>query len=439
MSVPVSTEHFFDDLIEQFLGVRLPQQMETSVSLADLPPDTQEFIIRALTLMRRAGYSATGFTPNLIQWLTVTAPNILPGAWGGRIPPLTLAGRHKKLDDYVANQRLVVENKPSVFVDLGCGFPPVTSTDTARRFSNWHVYGVDHSFADYVLYDEQGHYACFDKKGAFQYFQALLNASGRAMYADPQTTRERFEALFESIFPLLKDSDPTTSHTVVKDGNRLVYNHIRDFEADNLTFIQADMEQLRLPGAKVIRCMNVLIYFTPEVRKTMLSSIGRILDEDGILIAGTNGLGIQSRYAVYLKSDNNLVPNEFAFSLDNLGPIVYMPWFTVHENDPESMLLTEMMAAVRGDRSFWSKFNDRIDDLLKHFDICRRGADGFLHFSNPDMSPGEYLEKNAALWQQLKEDGYAGSVVDSLRQSGYEAWENSVGDVAIRPSRDSLP
>ena len=437
--MPISNNPSFDDLVEQFLGVHLPPQMEASVSLADLPTDTQEFIIRALTLMKRAGYSATGFTPNLIQWLTVTAPNILPGAWGGRIPPLTLPGRHKKLDDYIANRSSVAESKPSVFVDLGCGFPPVTSTDTARQFPEWHVYGVDRSFADYVLYDEEGHYACFDKKGTFQYFQALMNVSGRAMYADPKTTRERFVALFESIFPLLKDTDSTASQTVEKDGNRLVVNHIRDFEADNLTFIQADIEELHLDTAQAIRCMNVLIYFEPEERKKMLGKIGRILDEDGVLIAGTNGLGIQSRYAVYQKSNNDTVPCEFAFSLDNLGPIVYMPWFTVHENDPESMLLAEMLAAVRRDRSFWSEFNDRIDSLLKRFEICRRGADGFLHISNPDMSPGEYLEKNAALWRQLQEDGFADSVVDSLRQSGYDAWENSVGDIAIRPSRDSLP
>ena len=437
--MPTSKSQSFDDLVEQFLGMRLPQQMESSVSLTDLSPDTQDFVVRALTLMKRAGYSVTGFTPNLVQWVTVTAPNILPGAWGGRIPPLTLAGRHKKLDDYIANQRTITEGQSPVFVDLGCGFPPVTSTDTARRFPDWHVYGVDRSFAAYVLYDEEGHYACFDQNGGFQYFQALMNVSGRAMYADPKTTRDRFEKLFDAIYPQLKSPEPKTSQTVEKYGSRLVHNHIRDFEADNLTFIQSDMEELHLPGASAIRCMNVLIYFKPENRRKMLRKIGRILHEDGVLIVGTNGLGIQSRYAVYQKSKNDMVPMEFAFSLDNLGPIVYMPWFTVHENDPESMLLTEVMSAVRRDQPFWAEFNGRIDELLQRCGICQRNADGFLHFPNPEMSPGEYLDKNAELWRQLEEDGYAGSVVDSLKQSGYDAWENSVGDIAIRPSEDSLP
>ena len=50
-------------------------------------------------------------------------------------------------------------------MDVGCGFPPVTAVDTARSLHDWQVYGVDRSFADYVLYDADGYYACFDKNG----------------------------------------------------------------------------------------------------------------------------------------------------------------------------------------------------------------------------------------------------------------------------------
>ena len=437
--MPTSHLQSFGDLVDRYLGVRLPQQMTAPVSLPDLPADTRDFILRVLQLMKRAGYSPTGFTPHLIQWVTVTAPNILPGAWGGRIPPLTLAGRHKKLDDYVADRSRAAGRKPPVFVDVGCGFPPLTSTDTSRRFPKWHIYGVDRSFADYVLYDAQGHYACFDHTGKFQYFQALMTASGRAMYSDPQGTRNRFETLFEVLRPLLENAKPGASQTVEKDGNRLVSNHIRDFEADNLTFVQSDMEQLRLPTADVIRCMNVLIYFPAGSRKKMLRKMGAMLDNGGFLIAGTNGLGVQTRYAVYEKSENDLAASEFAISLDNLGPIVFMPWFTIHENDPESLLLTEVMAAVRSDRSFWADFSGRIDELLDSCGICQRGPDGFLHFPDPEMPPAEYMEKNAALWRQIQEDGYAGSVVHSLKKGGYDAWVNSVGDIAIRPPENSLP
>ncbi|MCP4687545.1 MAG: hypothetical protein GY859_05805, partial [Desulfobacterales bacterium] len=184
-------------------------------------------------------------------------------------------------------------------MDLGCGFPPVTAGDTARELTDWQVFGVDRAFADYVLYDKDGHYACFAQKGEFQYFQASMNFSGRVLYADPAATRNRFETLFGELSPLLRNSDATKSETVEKDGARLIHNHILDFETDNLTLVKSDLAELRLPPAKVIRCMNVLLYFEPEIKKQMLTRAGELLDENGILIAGTNGLGIQSRYAVY--------------------------------------------------------------------------------------------------------------------------------------------
>jgi len=426
----------FNSLVEQFLGIRLPQQMAAPISFPALAPDTQDFIMRMLALMKRAGYSGTGFSPVLIRWLSASIPSILPSAWGGQIPPLTLPDRHKKLDIYVTRQDWLPGKKPPIFVDMGCGFPPVTSADTARKLPDWDIYGVDCSFADFVLYDIDGHYACFDQKGRFQYFQALMNLSGRALYADPDATRNRFNRFFEDLFPLLQNSNARMSETVEKDGNRLIQNHIRDFEMDNLTFIKSDITELKLPPAKVIRCMNVLIYFKPEIRKKMLLQAGELLDDDGILIAGTNGLGIQSRYTVYQKGSEGIFPSEFAFSLDNLGHIVFMPWFTIHENDPEAMLLADLTGAVRSDCHFWTDFSNRIDELMQHHGACKRGSDGFLHFPDEEMSPREYFKKHATLWRQLEEEGYLCDVVDILRRVGYDAWINAVGDVAIRPVSD---
>ncbi len=432
-------EKSFADLVEQFLGMRLPQQMADAITLSELPPDARDFIVRLLALMKRSGYSATGFNHILIRWLATTIPNMLPSAWGGRIPPITLPNRHKKFDAYVAGQNHAPGKKPHIFVDVGCGFPPVTTADTARELADWQVYGVDNSFAEYVLYDSNGHYACFDQKGVFQYFQALMDVTGRALYADPAATRNRFNTLFEDLYPLLENANNAKSETVEKDGNRLIHNHIRDFETDNLTLIKSDIMEIELSFAKVIRCMNILIYFEAEIREKMLLQVGDLLDDDGILIAGTNGLGIQSRYAVYQKGENGLFPGEFAFSLDNLGHIVFMPWFTIHENDPEAMLLAKLTGALRAKGSFWADFGNRVDTLLKHQGICRRGSDEFLHFPEKDMSPGEYLEKNAGLWRQMVTEGYLERAVDILGQAGYDAWKNSVGDIAVRPPKNSLP
>ncbi|MDM8541640.1 CheR family methyltransferase [Desulfococcaceae bacterium HSG9] len=432
-------EKSFDDLVERFLGMRLPRQMANAVSLSELPPYAQGFTMRMLALMKRSGYSVTEFNPALIRWLSASIPSMLPDAWGGRIPPITLPNRHSKLDVYVSNRNMAVGNEPHIFVDMGCGFPPVTAADTARKFPDWQIYGVDRSFADFVLYDKDGHYACFDQKGVFQYFQALMNLSGRALYADPEATGKRFNKFFADLFPLLQDTDGTASETVEKDGNKLIHNHIRDFETDNLTFVKSDIAELKLPPAKVIRCMNVLLYFQPEIRKTMLLQAGELLDDDGILIAGTNGLGIQARYAVYQKGADGLFPSEFAFSLDNIGHIAFMPWLTICENDPEAILLADLAGTIRADRPFWPEFSSRIDELLQEHEICERRSDGFLHFQRDNMPPDEYLKINALLWRQIEDEGYLDRAAAILERAGYETWINSAGDIAVRPLANSLP
>lgn len=431
-----TTDMAFDDLVEQYLGNRLPGGMAAAFSMGNLSDEARHFVVRMLSLMRRSGYSVTEFSPHLMHWISATVPSILPGAWGGRIPPLTLPGRHRKLDDYIANDDVCAVHKPQLFVDVGCGFPPATSADTAGKFQNWQIYGVDRSFADYVLYDSDGHYACFDNKGRFLYFQALMNASGRALYADPAAARNRFTAVFEELFPMMKYPEGTDSETVEKSGNKLISNHIRDFETDNLTFIKSDFTELDLPPVRVIRCMNVLIYYEPAYRKQLLDKACELLADGGLFIAGTNGLGVQTRYAVYRKNKKNLILDEFAFGLDNVGHIVFMPFFCIHENDPEARLLADLAGTIRKDQSFWPEFSKRQDELLMKNGICRRNSNGFFTFLSDGMSPGEYLQINARIWRFIQEEGFVDRAVNILKQSGYDAWKNGVDDIAVKPSRD---
>jgi hypothetical protein len=430
------TDKSFDDLVRQYLGEALPPPMAGMVRMANLSAEAQDFIVRMLALMQRAGYPASAFNPPLIRWLSETVPGSLPGAWGGRIPPLTVPGRHTKLDAYIAARAAPAGSAPPVFFDIGCGFPPLTSADTADRFKDWQIYGIDRAFADYVLYDADGHYACFGGDGAFQYFQALMNASGRALYADPRATRERFTALFEELAPQLTAGDNSRSETVERNGSRLIRHHILDFERANLTFVRSDLADIDLPPARAIRCMNVLIYYEPAVRDRMLQHAAGCLEDGGLLIAGTNGLGVQTRYGVYRKTAGELRREEFAFGLDNVGSIVFMPFFTIHDNDPEAGLLAELAGILRADDAFWTPFSQRQDALLKMHGLCRRESDGFWDFPENAMSPADYLQINARIWNTLQTEGYVDGAVEALIRAGYEAFENVVGDVAIRPARD---
>lgn len=428
----------FNSLVEEFLGARLPASLADNIAFPELSSDAGGVILRMLALMKRSSYPATEFNSHMIWLLSTVTPGMLPSAWQGKIPPLTSPGRHRKLDAYVTQQIRSSHNEKPVFIDLGCGFPPVTTMDTALYLPGWSVLGVDCSFACHVIYNSQGHYACFNRDGEFQYFQSQM----KPLHDTPESVRAQFKLLFEDLFPQLKGMGDQTSETVEKDGNRLVYNHIRDFETNNLKFIESDIEGLQLTSARVIRCMNVLLYFEKSARDRMRSLIGARLDDSGILICGFNHpFGIYARYAVYKKDATGIWPCEFAFSPDNLRPLGIGPWLTIRDKDEEAELLADLTGAIRSDKAFWAQFNHRVDTLQEKHGICSRGDDGFHHFMDETQTAlsNGVMEKTRQLWHELELTGYTDGVVEALNRAGYKAWKNPVGDIAVFPPKGSLP
>jgi len=422
----------FNALVEQYLGARLPSRLADPCDLSGLPVAVRQIIRRALALMKRASYPITDITSQMIWLFSTVTPAMLPAAWEGRIPPLTFRGRHEKLDRYVDRQMPSIDGNRPVFVDLGCGFPPLTTVDTARSLQRWSIYGVDRSFASFVLYDTNGDYACFDSHGGFMYFQP-----GQAPLHDtPATTRHRFETVFSELSAGIQAIDVGASRCIEKDGYRLVANHVRDFEASNLRFVEAEIEGLQLPLAQVARCMNVLLYFDANVRRRMRDAMAALLEGNGLMITGFNHpFGIYARYMVHAKEATGMSPREFAFSTDNLRPLGIGPWVTIQGEDEDADLLAELTGAIRNDRPFWGDFGPRVDALQEEYGICRRDADGFIRFTGEarTASPLAILEKTRALWRQLEAEGYTDGAVAALGRAGYRAWKNPVGDIAVMP------
>ena len=426
----------FNSLVEQYLGQCLPPALADTIDFAGLPDDARALIRRMLGLMRKARFPATDFNRFLTGMLATMVPGVLPCSWGGRIPPLTVPGRHRKLDVYVAAQDWSRMTSPPVFADLGCGFPPVTTVDTARALPHWRIFGVDRFFATYVAYDSEGHYACFDAEGMYQYFQPMMTRSGLMMYTDPQATRKHFETLFETLAPRLANPGSGAVGTAAWDGHRLIHNPIREFESTNLTFMETAIETLKLPPVQAVRCMNVLVYFQLPAQREMLRKTAALLGENGLLIAGTSGFGIDSRYTVYRATDGALIPREFAFSFENLRSLGIMPYFTIHAGDREATLLADLMGVIRAAPSFWPAFSKRVDTLLAQKRIGRRDADGFLLPPPEEIPRSAIRDRMAAMWQQLVSEGFLDGAINTLESAGYEAWKNAAGDIAVRPPSD---
>jgi hypothetical protein len=194
------------------------------------------------------------------------------------------------------------------------------------------------------------------------------------------------------------------------------------------------MQEAQIPPAQVIRCMNTLMYFAPDIRQRMLAQAGALLDNSGILIVGANLMsGASCRYAVYTRDNQSILPTEFAFSLDNLRPIGVMPWYTLHDDDPEAMLLADLLRKIRADRQFWQVFSKRLDELMAQHGLFQRHGNGFLYASEGEQPATDFAQKAARLWQQVEAEGFTDGAVAALNRAGYAAWKNPVGDIAIRP------
>jgi len=76
-------------------------------------------------------------------WIGKLAPEILVGAVDGVVPPITMAGRHSRIDDYLAETPGTRFGDGATMLELGCAFPSLTALDTAARFPEWRVIGVD--------------------------------------------------------------------------------------------------------------------------------------------------------------------------------------------------------------------------------------------------------------------------------------------------------
>jgi SAM-dependent methyltransferase len=319
---------------------------------------------------------------------------------------------------------------------LGCGFPPVTTIDTAKRFASWYVVGVDRHFPPFMVIDRNGHYACFDAHGDCIHVQTRLNAHGRRLNDNPVETRSRFVSLFNELRALPPNGGKPSQATTVAnaDGDKLVCHHIRDLETDNLRFLEAEIEDLDLPPAQAIRCMNVLLYFPADQRQRLLAAMGGYLAADGHLIIGFNHyLGSSARYRIYRKRADDVVYKAFAFSLDNLRPVGIAPWYTLHRDDDEAALLADLSATLRADPAFWPGFSRRVDALLAQQGVCRRAEDGFLRFPSQPPSPAEMIRGLLAVWGRLEAEGVAAEAAQALRRAGHQAWVNAAGDIAILP------
>ncbi|SMC51985.1 CheR methyltransferase, SAM binding domain [Kibdelosporangium aridum] len=391
--------------------------------LADASPDALALADRAFRLMRAARLAPTDVSVFTAWLIGFSAPRTVPSAWSGTVPPVTMAGRHRALDEYVARNPWHRPEGQGVFVDIGCGFPPFTTIETAKRLKDWRVVGVDPSFGRYLVYDKQGAYACYDDDLRLRYYQA------GNFDPDQTATKRRFQQILERLKPELSGDE------VADDDGRLIRDPMRHYETGNLELRGGGIGEFTVDGgADVIRCMNVFMYFDHPFREKALAWAEQLLRPGGLFVCGSNWIdSVSSRYTVYRKEKGHLVAKEFAFSIDNIRPIELAPWYALHDDNFENLANAHAVGTIRTDTPFRRRFDGRLDALLANLNMCPRGADGYLGHAPPEMPAEERSRCSSILAAQLDDEGFVTEAVDVLRRSGWHAWRNHVGHVAMRP------
>ena len=422
----MNTIEFVEDLNNRFFEGKLSRQFLDQ--LQQLPidrPDVFAFVQRMFGFMSSAGIPAKDMSILIGEILGTLLARILPGAWEGRVPPITLSGRHVIIDQYIKTNSWISSGSKSM-LDIGCGFPPHTTIETSNYLDDWHITGADPSLPAYLIYDAEGNYATLDENKSTVYFQPAIPSfeNWNKLLSNSTETKSRFENLLDELI----------NHSSNDGFPRLEINPIKTHETERLSFIKGGIGQIDIGSKDVIRCFNVLYYFDDDFLENALKWFAENTNEGGIvLIGGDWAASTECYYNIYKKNDNRLVNREFAFSLDCICPFGIVTWYTVHDDDRQKAELVKYISIIRKDKSFMDDFYTFHDEQRVKYKFCPRDDQGYYGVVDPSLQPQELWTLASKILNELNDVGLNQKAAEVLNNAGLKARVNEVGHVAVEP------
>ncbi len=422
----MNTSEFVKDLNVQYFNGELSAKFQAK--LEQLPidrPDVFAFIQRMFGWMSSTGTSAKDMSLLQADILGTLLARLLPGAWEGKVPPITVQGRHAVIDQYVKSNSWLNSGGKDM-LDLGCGFPPFTTLETANYLEDWTITGADPSLPEYLIFDSDGNYATLDEDKSTVYFQPAIPSieNWNKLLTDSNATRSRFENLLKELL-----DDPSNV-----DNATLELNPIKTYETERLTFIKGGIGQIEITPKDVIRCFNVLYYFDDAFLENALEWFAEQTKEGGIVLIGGDWAGsTECYYNVYQKNGDQLINREFAFSIDCICPLGIVTWYTNHADDRQKAKLVKYISIIRKDPGFMKAFYTFHDDQRMKYNICPRDSDGYYGDVDPTIPPQILWTNASTILKELNEEGLNQRAVDVLRRAGLTARVNEVGHIAVAP------
>lgn len=422
----MEVQKFVNDLNNDFFnGALSPAFTEQLLQLPIDRPDVFAMVQRMFGTMKKANFPAQDLSVMVGEVLGTLLARILPGAWEGRVPPITVPGRHKVIDEYIQKRTGNTAGSKSM-LDIGCGFPPYTTLDSSKLLSDWKIIAADPSLPVYLVYDEQENYATFDADKNVIYFQPAIPTveNWNTLLSDTDATRDRFNKLLNQLL-----AQPHSS----PDGYpRLETDPIKAYETDKLTFMRGGIGQVEMDPVDCIRCFNVLYYFDDAFYQNALQWFKSKVKEGGsVLIGGNWAASSECYYYEYQKINGQLVEKEFAFGIDTLCPFGVVTWYANYDDDRQTAQLIRYLSTLRKDKPFMDEFYELNDALRAKHGMCPRDTNGYYGNVDPSIAPLELWQLVEKIINELNEAGLNHKAAEVLNRAGLKARINEVGHIAV--------
>ncbi len=323
-----------------------------------------------------AGGNAKNFPPLLSRFFAHVAKSYLPTLWA-KIPPITRGGRLRGIDRVVHEVLTIGPNQAIRFLDVGCGYPPLTTVETAAACPGWDCVGIDPNFPAWILFDGEGAAACFDKAGTLTYIQYLDSDLQPAL---DRVTRDRqkFTLQWGQI-----QANPALREELVR-SERLIRDPMQHYEGPCLAFRSSSLTGLNAQQQEpfdLIRCMNVFMYFDG---RSILENIGHakslLADSGAFLYGSVPELGSASaRYMAYQKRGAALVPWLFGMDLGKFAQVDGTGWWAFHKDQPDTLFASRVVRWVSDSGDLGKRVSAVIDRVRQELGYGQRNPDGYLN------------------------------------------------------------
>jgi hypothetical protein len=419
--------------VRYYHGELPPLIMEVLQGAEQRGPEIQELTERIVRSASEAGIPARRLSPlGLAEFGNGIAESRLPALNGDLIPPITLPGRHGKIDELVRLRDGWAARK---MLDYGCAVPPHTTIDSSNAMPDWKFVGLDPFVQPYYLHDPDGNWAIFDNDGRCLKLvpgSEIDLKSRKSLFRD-SGGRARFVDAF-STFESLIDKGETKRSEYVRGDWKLVAHPFSQYRTPRIEFVATESEAAEHGPYSVVRCMNVFMY--NQARSAYLEWIPEILEPDGIVITGRDALSsAEATFFIHRFDGTELRADEFCFSVDCLRPYAIMPWFTYNDADPDTLAIVSISRTLRQNREFSRVLDATFDELwhrMGSYDIDENDClVPTVEFASWPRALLEIINLIESI--HIDDASIADFVAQELEVHGIRAWKNEIGFLSVDP------